>query len=196
VDPGGRIAATIDPARVVGCVVYAATTIEAPGIVRNREARRFRLGEPDRSIGTRIRSIADAFVAAELEAPIDADIRAELWLKMLGNTSFNPISALTRATLVDMATDPLVRELAREMMAECVAIATRIGVTLPATIDERLDVARRVGAHKTSMLQDLEAGRPMEIEAVIGAVAELGARLDIPTPATNHVYALVKLLGR
>jgi 2-dehydropantoate 2-reductase len=196
VDPGGRIAAAIASERVIGCVVYAATAIEAPGVIRNLEARRFRLGELDRTIGERIRRLSATFVDAGLEAPIDVDLRAELWLKMLGNTSFNPISALTRATLVDMAEDPLASDLARDVMAECVAIATRLGVTLSATIDERLDVARRVGAHKTSMLQDLEAGRPMEIEAVVGSVAELGARLEIPTPATSHVYALVKLLAR
>jgi 2-dehydropantoate 2-reductase len=164
--------------------------------VRHLGVTRFLLGEPDGTTSTRITSIANAFAVGGLDTPLSNDIRAEIWLKLLGNTSFNPVSALTRATLVDMADDPLVAELAREMMTESVAILTRLGVTLAATVDERIDRARRVGAHKTSMLQDLEAGRPMEIDALLGSIVELGTRLDIPTRATRHVYALVRLLAK
>jgi 2-dehydropantoate 2-reductase len=196
VDPGGRIAATIAPERVIGSVAYAASELEAPGVVRHLGVTRFLLGEPDGTTSTRITSIANAFAVGGLDTPLSNDIRAEIWLKLLGNTSFNPVSALTRATLVDMADDPLVAELAREMMTESVAILTRLGVTLAATVDERIDRARRVGAHKTSMLQDLEAGRPMEIDALLGSIVELGTRLDIPTRATRHVYALVRLLAK
>ena len=196
VDPGGRIAAAIAPERVIGSVAYAASELEAPGVVRHIGVTRFLLGEPDCTTSGRLATIARAFEAGGLETPISNDIRAEIWLKLLGNTSFNPISALTRASLVDMADDPLVANLAREMMTESVAILTRLGVTLAATVDERIDRARAVGAHKTSMLQDLEAGRPMEIEALLGSIVELGARLDIPTPATSHVYALTRLLAK
>jgi 2-dehydropantoate 2-reductase len=196
VDPGGRIGAAIARERVIGSVAYAASEIEAAGVVRHLGVTRFLLGEPDGTTSARITRIANAFAAGGLDTPLSGDIRAEIWLKLLGNTSFNPISALTRATLVAMADDPLVADLAREMMTESVAILTRLGVTLAATVDERIDRARRVGAHKTSMLQDLEAGRPMEIEALLGSIVELGSRLDVPTPATSHVYALVRLLAR
>jgi 2-dehydropantoate 2-reductase len=196
IDPGGRIAAAIASERVIGSVAYAASELEAPGVVRHIGVTRFLLGEPDRTASARLTTIASAFESAGLDTPISNDIRAEIWLKLLGNTSFNPISALTRATLVDMANDPLVAELAREMMTESVAILTQLGVTLAATVDERIDRARRVGPHKTSMLQDLEAGRPMEIDALLGSIVELGARLDIPTPATGHVYALLGLLAK
>jgi 2-dehydropantoate 2-reductase len=196
IDPGGRIAAAIAPGRVIGSVAYAASELEAPGVVRHLGVTRFLLGEPDGATSARITSIAKAFGAGGLDTPLSSDIRAEIWLKLLGNTSFNPISALTRATLVDMAEDPLVADLAREMMTESVSLLTRLGVTLAATVDERIDRARRVGAHKTSMLQDLEAGRPMEIGGLLGSIVELGKRLDIPTPATSHVYALVTLLAK
>jgi 2-dehydropantoate 2-reductase len=196
VDPGGRIAAAIAPERVIGSVAYAASELEAPGVVRHLGVTRFLLGEPDGTTSARITRVANTFAAGGLDTPLSSDIRAEIWLKLLGNTSFNPISALTRATLVDMAEDPLVADLAREMMMESVAILTRLGVTLAATVDERIERARRVGAHKTSMLQDLEAGRPMEIEALLGSIVELGARLEIATPATRHVYALAQLLAK
>ena len=196
VDPGGRISAAIDPQRVIGCVVYAATEIEVPGVIRHVEGTRFSLGEPDRSLSERSRELAAAFVAGGLKAPVEREIRAEIWLKLLGNMSFNPLSALTRATLVEMTDDPLIERLAREMMQECVAVASALGIAFAITIDRRIDGARRVGAHKTSMLQDLEARKPLETEALIGSVVELGARLRIDIPATRHVYALVKLLER
>jgi len=196
VDPEGRIAKAIAPERVIGCVVYAATEIIAPGVIRHVEGTRFSLGEPDRSISTRLKNVSQAMVDGHLKAPIEGDLRGEIWLKLLGNMSFNPISALTRATLVEMTDDSLVEPLVREMMEECVALATHLGVKFTITIDKRIDGARRVGAHKTSMLQDLELRKGFETEALVGSVVELGERTGIPTPATRHVYALVKMLER
>ena len=194
VDPDSRIAKAIAPERVLGCVVYAATEIIAPGVIRHVEGTRFSLGEPDRSISQRLRHVSEAMISGGLKAPIEGDLRGEIWLKLLGNMSFNPISALTRATLVEMTDDEYVEPLVREMMQECVTLATHLGVEFSITIDKRIDGARRVGAHKTSMLQDLEMRKAFETEALLGSVAELGQRLDIPTPATSHVYALIKLL--
>jgi 2-dehydropantoate 2-reductase len=196
VDPGGRITAAIEPERVIGCVVYAAAELENPGVVHHVEGTRFSLGEPDRSLSERSRELSAAFVAGGLKAPVEREIRAEIWLKLLGNAAFNPLSALTRATLVELADDPFVEPLARELMAECVAVATALGIRFTISIEKRIDGARRVGAHKTSMLQDLEAHKPLETEALVGSVVELAAKLGIAVPATRHVYALVKLLER
>jgi 2-dehydropantoate 2-reductase len=195
VDPDGRIARAIEPRRVVGCVVYAATAIEAPGIVRHVEGTRFSLGDPAGGVSARTRRIAEAFAAGGLKAPLESDLRPEIWTKLLGNASFNPISALTRATLSSMCDDPPVEALAAEMMREIVAVAAAHGVTLPISIEQRIDGARRVGPHKTSMLQDLEAGKPLELDALTGSVLELGELANVATPATRHVYALTKLLA-
>ena len=195
-DPAGRIAATIAPERVIGSTIYIATELEAPGVIHHVEGTRLSLGEPDRSLSARLEALAGALVAGGLKAPVEREIRAEIWLKLLGNASFNPISALTHATLRAMTDDALVEPLVREMMEESLAIADRLGVRPTITIERRIEGARQVGAHKTSMLQDLEAGKALEIEALVGAVVELGGRLEIPTPATRHVYALVKLLER
>jgi 2-dehydropantoate 2-reductase len=195
-DPDGRIAATIAPERIVGSVIYAATEIESPGVVRHVEGTRFTLGEPGRGVSARTRRIAEAFVAGGLKAPIEDDVRVEIWVKVLGNASFNPISALTRATLVEMTNDALVEPLVREMMTECAAVAAALGIALPISLDKRIDGARRVGSHKTSMLQDLEAKRKLELDALVGSVVELGELIGIATPATRHVYALAKLLER
>lgn len=196
IDPGGRISAAIDPRRVIGCVVYAAAEIAEPGVIRHVEGTRFSLGEPDRSVSERCRELAAVFVAGGLKAPVEREIRAEIWLKLLGNAAFNPLSALTRATLVELADDPLVEPLVHEMMQECLALAQALGITLEISIERRIDGARRVGAHKTSMLQDLEAHKPLETEALVGCIVELGAKLGIDVPATRHVYALIKLLER
>jgi 2-dehydropantoate 2-reductase len=131
-----------------------------------------------------------------LKAPVEANIRNDIWLKLLGNASFNPISALTRATLVEMTDDPLVEPLVREMMEESRAVAEALGAEIAVSIEKRIDGARRVGMHKTSMLQDLEARKSFETEALVGAIVELGELASVPTPATRHVYALVKLLER
>jgi 2-dehydropantoate 2-reductase len=196
VDPGGVLARTIDPARVIGCVIYSSTEIVEPGVIRHLEGTRYSLGEPDRSVSDRVKAIAADFVAGGLKAPVESDIRKDIWVKLLGNAAFNPISALTRATLVAMAEDPGVHALVAEMMAESIAVAERLGSPVDIAIEKRIEGARRVGEHKTSMLQDLDARKAFELDALVGAVVELGALVGIPTPATAHVYALAHLLDR
>jgi 2-dehydropantoate 2-reductase len=195
VDPGGVIASTIDPARVIGSLAYFATELSAPGVIRHIEGNRLSLGELDGTRSDRARRIAEALIAGGLRCPVSVRFRHEVWVKLLGNVAFNPISALTRATLEEMVRHPQVGPLVREVMTETTAVAAAVGIEMPVTIDQRMAGAGKVGAHKTSMLQDLEAGRPMEIDAVAGAVVELGARLGIPMPSTRAVYACVKLLG-
>jgi 2-dehydropantoate 2-reductase len=194
VDPQGVLARTFDPARVIGCVVYSSTEIVEPGVIKHVEGTRYSLGHPNGKRTPGIEAISQAFVAGGLKAPIEENLRRDVWIKLLGNVCLNPISALTRATLVDMASHDLVEPLLREMMGESLAIADRLGVVFDVSIDKRIDGARRVGAHKTSTLQDIEAGRALEIDCIIGGVVELGDRLGIPVPATRHVYALTKLL--
>ncbi len=194
VDPDGSIAAAIEPERVVGCVIYCSTELVAPGVIHHSEGTRYTLGDPAGGVSERTTRIAEAFVAGGLKAPVEDDIRPEIWLKLLGNASFNPISALTRATLVEMCDDPGVERAAATMMHEASAVAAALGVTIPLSIEKRIDGARRVGAHKTSMLQDLEARKPLELDAVTGAIVEMGKLAGVPTPATEQVYALTKLL--
>jgi 2-dehydropantoate 2-reductase len=195
-DPDGSIARHIDANRVIGSVVYPAATLEAPGIVRVVEGKRFTLGEPDGSTSPRAQAVSAAFTRAGFKAPVIADIRSEIWLKLWGNLSFNPISALTHSTLVGLLQYPLTRELSVEMMKEAEGVANKLGVTFRVGIDKRIAGAEKVGEHKTSMLQDVEAGRPMEIEALVGAVVELGRLTDTPTPHIDAVYALVSLLAK
>lgn len=196
VDPGGAIAAAIEPRRVLGSIVYFATDIVEPGVIRHTEGNRISLGEPDGTRSDRSRKIAEALIAAGLRCPVTTRIRQEIWVKILGNVAFNPISALTGATLVQMARDPDVNALVRRIMEETVAVGTKLGLEVPITIDQRIAGAEKVGEHKTSMLQDLEAGRPIELEAVVGAVVELGERLNLPMPHTRAVYACTKLLAQ
>ena len=195
VDPGGVIAAAIDPARIVGSLAYFATEIVEPGLIRHIEGNRISLGELDGTRSERCRTIAEAMIAAGFRCPITTRIRHEIWVKLLGNVSFNPISVLTGATLVEMVRHPEVSCLVRDVMTEAEAVAQCLEIELPISIDQRMAGAEKVGEHKTSMLQDLEAGRPMELEAVVGAVIELGGRLGVPMPATRAVYACVRLLG-
>jgi 2-dehydropantoate 2-reductase len=195
-DPDGSIARCIDASRVIGSVVYPAATLEAPGVVRVVEGRRFTLGEPDGSPSARATAISGAFTRAGFKAPVIGDIRSEIWLKLWGNLSFNPISALTHSTLVGLLQYPLTRELSVQMMKEAEAVANKLGVTFRVGIDKRIAGAEKVGEHKTSMLQDVEAGRPMEIEALIGAVVELGHVTETPTPHIDATYALVRLLAK
>jgi 2-dehydropantoate 2-reductase len=195
VDPGGTIAAAIEPRRVIASIVYFATDIVEPGVVRHTEGNRISLGEPDGTRPERIRQIAEALIAAGLRAPVTTRIRQEIWVKILGNVAFNPISALTGATLVQMARDPEVNALIRKIMEETEAVGAQLGLELPITIEQRIAGAEKVGEHKTSMLQDLEAGRPIELEAIVGAVVELGERLNVPMPHTSAVYACTKLLA-
>lgn len=194
VDPGGIIGAAIDPAHVAGSIVYFATEIAEPGVIRHIEGNRISLGEPDGSRSPRCRAIAEVLIQAGLRCPVTTHIRQEIWVKLLGNVAFNPISALTRGTLAGMARDPGVRNIVRCIMTEVEAVANQLGVEIPISIEQRIAGAEKMGEHKTSMLQDLEAGRPLELEAVVGAVVELGERLGIAMPHTRTVYACARFL--
>jgi 2-dehydropantoate 2-reductase len=195
-DPDGRIARTVDFRRIIGSVVYPAATLIAPGVVQVVEGRRFTLGELDGTTTTRAQALSASLTKAGFKAPITDDIRGEIWLKIWGNLSFNPISALTHATLVDLLQFPATRELSIAMMREAEVIAGKLGITFRVGIDKRIAGAEKVGAHKTSMLQDVEAGKELEIEALIGAVVELGRLTNTPTPHIDAVYACVSLLAR
>lgn len=191
VDPSGRQWREIGPDRAIGCVVYPATEISEPGVVRHVYGDKFALGEPDGTLSDRCRRLSEAIAAGGLRAPVLADIRSEIWLKLWGNLCFNPISALTRATLDRVATEPATRHLARGMMTEAEAIATRLGATFRVDMDRRIDGAAGVGPHRTSMLQDLERGRAMEIDALVTAVKELGQVVGVKTPVIDIVLGLV-----
>jgi len=194
VDPGGVIEANIEPRRVIGCIVYPAADIDTPGVIRHVEGERFSLGELDGQKTERVRILREALEAAGMKAKITPRIRWETWVKLWGNLAVNPISALTRSTLEELCRYPLTRQLARTMMLEGQAVAERLGIDFGIKLEQRLDGAEKVGAHKTSMLQDIERGRPTEVDAMVGAVAELGRWMGIPTPAIDAVYASVKLL--
>ena len=195
-DPDGAIARHLDPTRIIGSVVYPAANLISPGVVQVVEGNRFSIGEPDGTTTPRLQAIAAALIGAGFKAPITSEIRSEIWLKLWGNLSFNPISALTHATLVDICQFPLTRELAAQMMAEAEAIANKLGITFKVGIDRRIAGAEKVGAHKTSMLQDVEQGRPIEIEALVGSVVELGALTGTPTPHISAVFACASLLAK
>ena len=196
VDPDGSIAQHIPIDRVIGSVVYPASEVIRPGVVRVIEGNRFTLGEIDGSDTPRVRAISDAFKAAGFKAPVSTDIRSEIWLKLWGNLSFNPISALTHATLEDICLFGPTRELAAGMMREAQAIGERLGVQFKVSLDKRIAGAQAVGQHKTSMLQDVEAGRPLELQALVGAVIELGTITGVPTPTIGAVHALAGLLAQ
>jgi 2-dehydropantoate 2-reductase len=194
VDPGGVIAASIPIERVAASIAYFATEIVEPGVIRHTEGNRLSLGEPDGTRSGRCKAISEVLIKSGIRCPVTQKIRTEIWVKILGNVAFNPISALTRATLVQMARDPDVSSVVRSIMAEVESVANRLGVEIPISIDQRIAGAEKVGEHKTSMLQDLEAGRPMELEPVVGAVVELAERLGISMSHTRTVYACTKLL--
>jgi 2-dehydropantoate 2-reductase len=195
-DPGGLIAKHLDPKHVIGSVVYPAAVLTEPGIVQVVEGHRFGLGELDGSMSPRVQALAQTLIKAGFRAPVTSDIRAEIWLKLWGNLSFNPISALSHATLVDICQFPETRALAADMMREAQDIANRLGVTFKLGIERRIAGAEKVGAHKTSMLQDVEAGRPIELEALVGSIIELGRLTGTPTPHIGTVYALMRLLSQ
>jgi 2-dehydropantoate 2-reductase len=195
-DPGGVISQSINPTQVIGCVIYPSTAIVEPGIVMHIEGTRFAIGEPDGSKSERCRRLADSFIKAGLRCPIRTDIRHDMWVKLMGNVAYNPISALTRATLIEIVRCPETRAVAAAIMAEVESVAAQLGINIGVSIDQRLEGAEKVGHHKTSMLQDVEAGRPMELESIVGAVVELGNKMDLPLPYTNAVYACVKLMGK
>jgi 2-dehydropantoate 2-reductase len=195
-DPGGLIARHLDPARVIGSVVYPAANLVAPGEIELIEGNRFGIGELDGSTTPRLQALAAALIRAGFRAPITRDIRAEIWMKLWGNTSLNPISALTHATLQDICRYAPTRALVAAMMAEAEAIANHLGVRFKIDIERRIAGAEAVGAHKTSMLQDVELGRPLELEALVGAVLELGVLTKTPTPNLRAIHACTSLLAQ
>jgi 2-dehydropantoate 2-reductase len=196
VDPDGVIASTVDPDRIIGCIAYPAATIDSPGVIRHIEGHRFPVGELDGSESERVQGICSAFTEAGFKSFVLPDIRSEIWLKLWGNLTFNPISALTHATLVDICQFPQTRALAAQMMTEAQQIAEKLGASFRVSLERRIEGAESVGKHKTSMLQDLEAGKPLEIDGMLGVVIELGEQTGTPTPAMNTVYALVSLLNK
>ncbi|MBL8525030.1 MAG: 2-dehydropantoate 2-reductase [Betaproteobacteria bacterium] len=195
VDPNGVCLDGIPAERIIGCVVYPATELVAPGVVHHVEGDRFPLGELDGSVSNRVKDLSDVFVKAGLKAPVLENIRNEIWLKLWGNLTFNPISALTHATLQDICQFPLGRELAANMMKEAQAVAEKLGASFRVTLEKRIEGAEKVGKHKTSMLQDVEAGRAIEIDALVGSVVELGQLTGVPTPTITAIYNASKLLA-
>ena len=194
VDPRGTIAASIPPESVVGCVVYCSTELIAPGVVRHVEGTRFALGEPDGSTGERLGEVAEAFRAGGLKAPVDPRLRDQIWLKLVGNAAFNPITALTRSTLGELGSRVDMIDLIGAIFAECAAVADRLGVEFPVSLERRLEAGIAVGDHKTSMLQDLEAGKPLELDCMTGAIVELADLLGMDVPHTRSVHVCAKLL--
>ncbi len=195
VDPGGLIAAHLDPSRLIGSVVYPASELIEPGTVKVIEGNRFSIAEPDNSKSERVQRIAETLTRAGFKAPVSSDLRAEIWLKLWGNLTFNPVSALTHATLARICQYPKTRALALEMMREAQLVAEQLGVRFRISIDRRLAGAEAVGEHKTSMLQDVEQGRPLELEALLGSVIELARLTGIATPHCDAVYACCSLLA-
>jgi 2-dehydropantoate 2-reductase len=195
IDPSGVISAAVEARRVLGSIMYFATEISEPGVIQHTEGNRITLGEPDGTRSDRIRAIAEVLIASGFRCPVTARIRHEIFVKVLGNASFNPVSALTRATLVQIARNPGTALVIRNIMQEVEEVAGKLGMELPISIDQRIAGAEKVGEHKTSMLQDLEAGRPMELEALVGAVVELGERMGLPMTCTRTVYSCTKLLA-
>jgi len=191
-DPEDKQWQGIGPDRVIGCVVYPAAEVVEAGVIRHISGDRFSLGEPDGSRSPRVEALSRAFIRAGFKAPVKTDIRTEIWVKLWGNVAFNPISALTGGTLRQICTDPVTRALTRRIMGEAEAIAAEFGITMPIDVERRIDGAAGVGDHKTSMLQDFERGRPIELDAIVGAVAELGRLVDLPTPAIDAVFALTR----
>lgn len=196
VDPDGALAAGIEPERIIGSIVYPAAELLEPGVVKVVEGNRFSLGELDGERTPRIEALAKSMMAAGFKAPVSRDIRAELWVKLWGNLSFNPVSALTHATLEDICRFPLTRELAARMMTEAQAVGEKLGVAFKVSLEQRIAGAEGVGAHKTSMLQDVEQGRALELQALVGSVVELARITDTPTPTIDAIYAATALLAK
>jgi 2-dehydropantoate 2-reductase len=196
VDPGGVIADSISARHNVGCVVFCSTEIIEPGVIKHVEGTRFALGEPDGSESERLKLISAAFAAGGLRAPVEAGLRDQIWLKLVGNVAFNPVTALTGATLGQLGAIPEMPDLLRAIFAECAAVAARLGVTFPVSLERRLEAGLAVGDHKTSMLQDLEAGKRLELDCMTGAIVELARRLDVDVPHIAAVHACAKLLDR
>ncbi len=195
-DPDGSLAAHIEPWRIVGGVVYPASELLEPGLVKVTEGNRFSLGEPDGSRSERVDALSKAFMAAGFKSPVSRDIRSEIWVKLWGNLSFNPLSALTHATLEEICRFPATRELVTTMMREAQAVAEQLGVVFKISLEQRIAGAEAVGAHKTSMLQDVENGRAPELQALVGSVVELARMTGTPTPAIDAIHAATSLLAQ
>ena len=196
VDPGGRIWKTLGPERVLGCVVWQAAEIEAPGVIAHHYGDRMPIGEPSGERSERAVRLSKLLTSAGIKSPVRENLRSEIWLKLWGNLSLNPVSVLTNGTLVDLATDAGTRRVLRALMEEAQTVGQALGVSFTVGIDERIDMAAKVGAHRTSMLQDVEAGRPTELDALLGAVIELGKMTGSPTPAMQMIYDLTKFHSR
>lgn len=196
VDPDGNVSAALEPRRAIGCVVYCSAELDAPGVVRHIEGTRFSIGEPDGSLSERCQEFSSAMIAGGLKCPVEPDIRNDVWIKLLGNVAFNPLSALTRATMAEIAIHPATRALVTRVMQETVEVAEQLGRRPQVSIERRLAGAERVGAHRTSMLQDLEAGKRLELAPVIGAVIELAELTGVAVPTTFALYAAAALLDR
>jgi 2-dehydropantoate 2-reductase len=194
VDPGGAVSAVIPPAQAIGCVVYSSTEIESPGVIRHVEGTRYSIGEPDGTISGRCTAFSQAMVAGGLKCPIEKDLRSDIWLKLMGNVAFNPISVLTGATMGEIAAHPGTRELVLGMMRETAAIAASLGNPPRISVERRFEGAARVGDHKTSMLMDFEAGKPLESDALLKAPVELARLAGVPAPNLETVNALIDLL--
>jgi 2-dehydropantoate 2-reductase len=196
VDPTGTIYEKIPCERVIGCVVYPAAELVAPGVIKHVEGNRFPVGEPDGSSSERVAEVSQCFSNGGMQAPVLSDIRAEIWLKLWGNLTFNPISALSRATLADICQYPPSRAIAAAMMGEAQTVANKLGITFRVSLEKRIAGAEKVGHHKTSMLQDVENARSLEVDALLGSVVELARLTSTATPHIDTVYALTKLLGK
>jgi 2-dehydropantoate 2-reductase len=195
VDPGGAVTKTLPPDRAVGCVVYCSTEIEGPGVIRHLEGTRFSIGEPDGSDSERCTTFSEAMIAGGLKCPVEPDIRNDIWIKLLGNAAFNPISALSRATMVEIASHSGTRATIRLMMEETLEIAAGLGSRPDISVDKRIDGAQRVGEHKTSMLQDLERDKPLELDVILAALIELADLTDTPAATLRAVHAVTDLLA-
>jgi 2-dehydropantoate 2-reductase len=196
VDPGGAVSAVIPPAHAIGCVVYSSTEIESPGVIRHIEGTRYSIGEPDGTVSERCTAFSEAMVAGGLKCPVETNLRSDIWLKLMGNVAFNPISVLTGATMGQLAAHPGTRDLVLAMMHETAEIASHLGSTPKISVERRFEGAAKVGDHKTSMLMDYEAGKPLETDALLKAPVELGQLVGAPTPSLETVHALIDLLTR
>ena len=192
VDPGGRIWSRIGPERALGCVVWQAAEIASPGVIRHNYGERMPLGEPSGQKTERVSLLSRLLTDAGIKSPVKPNLRQEIWLKLWGNLSFNPVSVLTRGTLAELAADPGTRRVIHAMMDEARLVGERLGIAFQVSADERIDMAARVGAHRTSMLQDVEAGRPTELDALLGAVIELAHLARVETPSLKMIYGLCK----
>jgi 2-dehydropantoate 2-reductase len=195
VDPGGSVTEVLSLDRAVGCVVYCSTELEGPGVVRHLEGTRFSIGEPAGGLSERCVTFSEAMIAGGLKCPVEEDIRKDIWIKLLGNAAFNPISALARATMVEIATHEGTRAMVRLMMEESLEIAAAVGCHPDISVDKRINGAERVGEHKTSMLQDLEKDKPLELDVILAAVVELADLTSTPAPTLRAVHAVADLLA-